>query len=76
MPRFQYKAMAADGELVEGEVVALDHAAAIKQIQALGHIPISAEELHAGEVDKMLRKPGDIATSRRLASRLTYIANF
>lgn len=26
---------------------------------------IAAEELHAGEVDKMLRKPGDIAAYRR-----------
>ena len=26
---------------------------------------ISAEELHAGEVDKMLRKPGDIAAYRK-----------
>ncbi|HET6472207.1 MAG TPA: ferritin-like domain-containing protein [Pseudomonadales bacterium] len=26
---------------------------------------ISAEEMHAGEVDKMLRKPGDIAAYRR-----------
>jgi bacterioferritin len=25
---------------------------------------ISAEEIHAGEVDKMLRKPGDVATYR------------
>ena len=25
---------------------------------------VYAEELHAGEVDKMLRKPGDVATYR------------
>jgi len=38
--------------LVEGKSVALEEFA--RQM-------IAAEELHAGEVDKMLRKPGDIA---------------
>jgi len=42
-------------ELVEGRSVALEEFA--RQM-------IYAEELHAAEVDKMLRKPGDIAAAR------------
>lgn len=42
-------------ELVQGRSIMLEEYA--RQM-------IAAEELHAGEVDKMLRKPGDIASFR------------
>ena len=60
MPRFRYQAMAADGELVEGEIEARDHATAIKQIQVLGHTPIRAEELRGA-----VRSPIRILRRRR-----------
>ena len=46
-------------ELVEGRSIALEEFA--RQM-------IYAEELHAAEVDKMLRKPGDIGVVRRPTS--------
>jgi bacterioferritin len=45
--------------LVEGRSVMLEEYA--RQM-------IYAEELHAGEVDKMLRKPGEIAATRPIAA--------
>ncbi|MCI0400769.1 MAG: type II secretion system F family protein [Gammaproteobacteria bacterium] len=44
MPRFHYKAVAANGEILEGEMDAPSQTIAIDRIQSAGHLPISAEE--------------------------------
>ncbi len=43
MPRFLYKAVSADGEIVEGELDATDRQAVIDRLHAQGHVPIRAE---------------------------------
>ena len=44
MPRFQYKAVSASGEVVEGELEAKDRAAAVERLRREGNVPIRAEE--------------------------------
>lgn len=44
MPRFSYKAVAADGEVVEGELEATSREAVVERLHAQGHVPIRAEE--------------------------------
>ena len=43
MPRFLYKAVSADGEIIEGEFDAADRQAVIDRLHAQGHTPIRAE---------------------------------
>ena len=43
MPRFLYKAVSADGEIVEGELDATDRQAVVDRLHAQGHVPIRAE---------------------------------
>ena len=44
MPAFHYKAVAASGEMLEGEMDAPSQSIAIERLQSAGHMPISAEE--------------------------------
>ncbi|MFQ5773839.1 MAG: type II secretion system F family protein [Kiloniellaceae bacterium] len=44
MPRFSYKAVAPDGEVIEGEIEASNREAAVERLHAQGHVPIRAEE--------------------------------
>lgn len=44
MPRFVYKAVSSDGEVIEGETQASSRQAVIDRLHADGHIPIKAEE--------------------------------
>ena len=48
MALYRYKAANPEGEVLEGELEARDQAAAIERLQALGYIPIRAEETLAG----------------------------
>lgn len=43
MPLYRYKAVAADGELLQGEMEGSDQAAVIAKIQSSGYIPIRAK---------------------------------
>ncbi|MEE8499229.1 MAG: type II secretion system F family protein [Kiloniellales bacterium] len=43
MPRFLYKAVSADGEIIEGELDATDRQAVVDRLHAQGHTPIRAE---------------------------------
>ncbi len=43
MPRFLYKAVSADGEIIEGEFDAADRQAVVDRLHAQGHTPIRAE---------------------------------
>ncbi len=47
MPRFHYKAVSTEGEVLEGELQAPSHDAVIERLQALGHMPIRAQEMRA-----------------------------
>lgn len=49
MARFCYKAINPDGVLIEGELQASDHAAAIEWLQEQGHTPIQARNTGAGD---------------------------
>jgi general secretion pathway protein F len=44
MPRFNYKAVSADGEVIEGELDAASRQALVDRLHADGHVPIRAEE--------------------------------
>ncbi len=44
MPRFAYKAVSSDGEIIEGETQAPNRQAVIDRLHADGHVPIRAEE--------------------------------
>jgi general secretion pathway protein F len=44
MPRFSYKAVSADGEVIEGELDAANRQALVDRLHADGHVPIRAEE--------------------------------
>ncbi len=72
MPRFLYKAVSADGEIIEGEVDATDRQAVVDRLHAQGHTPIRAEaRAQAGGSRRALlslRRSRNLATgSRRLA---------
>jgi len=43
MPRFLYKAVSPDGEIIEGEFDAVDRQAVVDRLHAQGHVPIRAE---------------------------------
>ncbi len=56
MASFTYKAVSADGEVVEGLLEASNRQAAVRQIQIKGQVPIRVEE--RGQVAKQGRRPG------------------
>ncbi len=45
MPIFEYKAATNSGDVVQGEMEAVNQDAVIRRLQAEGHIPIRAEEI-------------------------------
>ncbi len=57
MPRFAYKAVSSDGEVVEGKIEAASRQAAVDRLHAQGHVPIRAEE-------RQSRAPGRLAMLR------------
>ena len=48
MALFTYKAVTAEGEVIEGELEALDQRSAIERLRSQGHVPIRAEERRGG----------------------------
>ena len=44
MPRFNYKAVSPEGEVIEGEIEAISRQAVVDRLHADGHVPIRAEE--------------------------------
>ena len=63
MPRFRFKALAADGVTVSGEVEASCLQSAVEHVQALGHFPLSTVEASAGRLRQWLST--DLASLRR-----------
>ena len=45
MARFEYKAVSASGDVIEGVIDAHNQAGAIEQLRTLGHVPIRANEV-------------------------------
>ncbi len=62
MPLFQYKAANVSGDVIQGEMEAVNQDAVIRQLQAQGHIPIRAEEVIPSE-------PGDAPSVFKIQRR-------
>ncbi len=48
MRRFRYRAVAASGELVHGEMDAASQATVVERLRGQGHLPLAADEVAAG----------------------------
>ena len=48
MGRFRYRAVAASGELIHGEMAAASQATVIERLRGEGHLPLAADEIAAG----------------------------
>jgi hypothetical protein len=48
MRRFRYRAVAASGELVHGEMAAASQATVIERLRGQGHLSLAADEVAAG----------------------------
>ena len=68
MPVFQYKAATVNGDVVQGEMEAVNQDAVIRQLQAEGHIPIRAEEV-ANPAAAAATTPSAFRFQRRRANR-------
>ena len=66
MPQFQYKAVTAAGETIEGEMEAASQAAVVERLQSAGHLPIRAELLGKTKAGSILQRD---LFARRRASR-------
>lgn len=64
MPRFTYKAVAADGEMVEGELEAASRDAVVERLHAQGHVPIRAEERREAKPKSRLIVPDMLRRNR------------
>ncbi len=68
MPRFAYKAISPEGEVIEGELDADSRQAVVDRLHAQGHVPIRAEESRAAAVKGRLVMPG-LFRSRRVGRK-------
>lgn len=72
MPWFAYKAVTASGEVIEGELEAVDQSAVIERLRGQGNIPIRAEERrHGGGGARRVVLRGGARTSAREVALLT-----
>jgi general secretion pathway protein F len=80
MPRFRYRAVAASGELVQGEMDAATQATVVDRLRGQGHLPLAADEIVAGAgpgqrltVIQWLRRPvlGQARVTRREVALMT-----
>ena len=56
MALYRYKAVASSGDTVEGEMEAEGQTAAVKRLQALGHLPVSVDEVKGHGVARFLQR--------------------
>ncbi|MFB3151288.1 MAG: type II secretion system F family protein [Alphaproteobacteria bacterium] len=56
MPLYRYKAVASSGDTVEGEMEAEGQKAAVKRLQALGHLPVRVDEVKGHGVARFLQR--------------------
>jgi general secretion pathway protein F len=80
MARFRYRAVAASGELVQGEMNAATRAAVVELLRGQGHLPLAADEVAAGAgrprglaLMQWLRRPilGQARLTRREVAMMT-----
>ena len=64
MTLYRYRAIAANGEVVEGELEAADKPRAIDRIRAMGHMPVTAEAADTRRPAGWLKR--DLLSRRRL----------
>jgi general secretion pathway protein F len=67
MPQFRYRAVAATGELIDGQMEETSKAAVVARLQASGHVPITAQEV--GTLSRMTLGGGSPFAPRRPSSR-------
>src|SRR5258706_3705001 len=72
MTRYRYRAVAGSGETIEGTLEAADKRPAIERLQALGHVPIRADEIAADPLSSLLA--GDLFRARTMSSRALALA--
>jgi general secretion pathway protein F len=65
MPSFRYKAVASNGETLEGEMDAPDRAGVVARLQDLGHTPIRADQIRSRSFLALLNT--DVFGERRLS---------
>ncbi len=80
MGRFRYRAVAASGELLQGEMDAASQATVVERLRGQGHLPLAAEEVAAGAGQRRrltlmqwLRRPvfGAVRVTRREVAMMT-----
>jgi general secretion pathway protein F len=80
MARFRYRAVAASGELVHGEMDAVSQATVVERLRGQGHLPLAADEIAAGAdrarrltLMQWLRRPvlGQARVTRREVAMMT-----
>jgi general secretion pathway protein F len=76
MPIFHYKAVARGGEVVEGELDAVDQSQAIARLRATGHVPIRADLAGGAPMATAgwRRLAGKAASKRDIAAFTTQLA--
>jgi general secretion pathway protein F len=57
MPLYRYEAVAGSGELLSGEMEAADQSSVVARLQALGHVPIRADEAGRARLSGFLTRP-------------------
>jgi len=57
MPTFRYRAVAASGNIVEGEMEAATRAAVVERLRDQGHLPIRADEVAGSAISNFLNAP-------------------
>jgi general secretion pathway protein F len=80
MGRFRYRAVAASGELLQGEMDAASQATVVERLRGQGHLPLAADEIAAGAgrarrltLMQWLRRPvfGQARVTRREVAMMT-----
>jgi len=80
MARFRYRAVAASGELLQGEMDAVSQATVVERLRGQGHLPLAADEVAAGAARRRqltlmqrLRQPvfGQARVTRREIAMMT-----
>ena len=67
MPSFRYKAVASNGETLEGEMDAPDRAGVVARLQDLGHTPIRADQIRSRSFLALLNT--DVFGERRVSRK-------
>src|SRR5579864_8322551 len=68
MALFRYQAVAANGQLVSGEMEAASQAAVVERLQSSGHTPIRADESTGSAWRRALTQPIFVSTGRRVGN--------